>query len=276
MKLIFQPSEEKAPGGASVMIKEGVLNNPDVTGIVGQHVDTKLPVGKVGIKGGKFMASADEIHMTIKGKGGHAAHPYECKDPITAMAHMITAMQTVVSRSADPRIPSVLSFGDVRAFGATNIIPGEVKLMGTFRTYDEDWRYRAHDQIRSIAHGVIEGLGLELDLEIKVGYPVLHNDEALSETVEQALREFMGDENVVKLDLWPAAEDFAYYTHEAPGCFYRLGIRNEDKGITHGLHTPQFNIDEAALVHSPALMAWIAVRQLQHKSQQETPIAVPA
>ncbi len=276
IKLIFQPSEEKIPGGASVMIKEGVLQNPDVQAITGQHVDTKIPVGKIGIKSGRYMASADEIHMTIKGVGGHAAHPYECKDPIVAMAQMITALQTVVSRSADPRVPSVLSFGDVRAFGATNIIPEEVKLMGTFRTYDEDWRFRAHDQIRSIAHGIIEGLGLSLDLEIKVGYPVLHNDEELTATTEQAIREFMGDENVINLDLWPAAEDFAYYTHEVPGCFYRLGIRNEERGIIHGLHTPRFNIDESALQHSTALMAWVAVRQLHAKAKEQEPIALPA
>ena len=276
IKLIFQPSEEKIPSGAQRMIKEGVLKNPSIEAITGQHVDTKIPVGKVGIKAGRYMASADELHMTIKGVGGHAAHPYECKDPIVAMAHMITALQTIVSRSNDPRLPSVLSFGDVRAFGATNIIPEAVNIQGTFRTYDEDWRFRAHEQIRSIAHGVIEGLGLELDLEIKVGYPVLHNDEALTATTEQAIREFMGDENVINLDLWPAAEDFAYYTHEVPGCFYRLGIRNEEQGIVHGLHTPRFNVDETALQHSTALMAWVAVRQLHAKAKAQQPAAVPA
>lgn len=261
IKFIFQPAEEKFPGGASLMIKDGVLENPRVKSIVGQHVQPYLDRGKIGIRSGMYMASADEIYITVKGKGGHAAHPATFIDPVTATAQILVALQQVVSRS-DPRIPSVLSFGKIIAEGATNIIPNEVYVEGTFRTMDEPWRAEAHEKITRIIHKTAEAFGCTVDLDLRKGYPVLFNDEKVTARTRQVITDYIGAENVVELDLWMAAEDFAYYTHEAPGCFYRLGTRNEEKGIVHGLHTPRFDIDETAMEISTGLMAWIAIQEL--------------
>jgi amidohydrolase len=262
IKLIFQPSEEKSPGGASVMIKEGVLRNPDVTHILGQHVMPQLPVGKIGIRSGKYMASADEIYLTITGKGGHGAMPHLTIDPVAVAAQIIVSLQQVISRIGDPRIPSVLTFGKIIAEGATNIIPNTVYLEGTFRTFDETWRSQAKQHIEKITHSIATAFGATAALEIRTGYPVLYNDPSLTERTRQHLAQYVGEENIVALDLWTAAEDFAFYAQEIPGCFYRLGTRNESKGIVHGLHTPLFDIDEEALQFSTGLMAWAAIQQL--------------
>ena len=262
IKLIFQPSEEKNPGGAAFMIEAGVLENPKVESIFGQHVMPYIEAGKIGIRPGRYMASADEIYIKIKGKGGHGAHPHTTIDPVAITAQVISALQTIVSRNADPRIPSVLTFGKVIANGATNIIPDEVYLEGTFRTFDEDWRYKAHEQINSIIQSLVTGMGGIAELNIEKGYPVLYNDEQLTERTRASIVAYAGEENVIDLDIWMAAEDFAWYTHQVPGCFYRLGTRNEAKGIVHGLHTPRFNIDEEALRLSTGLMAWLAMEEL--------------
>ena len=265
IKLIFQPSEEKFPGGASVMIKEGVLQNPTVQSIIGQHVMPLLPIGKIGIRPGKYMASTDEIYLTIKGKGGHGAIPHATIDPVAITAQLITTLQQVVSRIADPRIPSVLTFGKVIANGATNIIPDSVYLEGTFRTFDEKWRAQAHKHIRQIVENITTAFGATADLTILVGYPVLHNDEKLTAKTRNFIEQYVGKENVIELDLWTAAEDFAYYAQEIPACFYRLGTRNEALGITHGLHTPKFNIDETALQTSTGLMAYTAIQLINQQ-----------
>lgn len=262
IKLVFQPGEEKLPGGASVMIKEGVLKNPEVTNIIGQHVMPLLPVGKVGFRKGLYMASTDEIYMTIKGKGGHGAQPHQNIDPIVAMAQVIAALQQVVSRVASPIIPSVLSFGKVIANGATNIIPNEVYLEGTFRTLDEEWRAKAHESIVKIAKGISESLGCQCDIEIRKGYPFLKNNPELTQTAIDNAINYMGAENVVNLDIWMAAEDFSYYSQELPACFYRLGTRNDAKNITSHVHTPTFDIDEDALPIGMGLMAWLAIAEL--------------
>lgn len=262
VKLVFQPGEEKLPGGASVMIKEGVLKNPEVTNIIGQHVMPLLPVGKVGFRKGLYMASTDEIYITIRGKGGHGAQPHQNIDPIVAMAQVITALQQVVSRVASPIIPSVLSFGKVIANGATNIIPNEVYLEGTFRTLDEEWRAKAHGSIVKIAKGISESLGCQCDIEIRKGYPFLKNNPELTQTAIDNAINYMGAENVVDLDIWMAAEDFSYYSQELPACFYRLGTRNEAKNITSHVHTPTFDIDEDALPIGMGLMAWLAISEL--------------
>jgi len=262
VKLIFQPAEERIPGGASLMIKDGVLQNPEVSSIIGQHVLPYMDCGKIGIRAGTYMASADEIYMTVRGKGGHAASPNLCIDPVVITAQMITALQQVISRS-DPRLQSVLSFGRIIADGATNVIPDEVYIEGTFRAMNEEWRAEAHQQIRSIAEGIARSFGASVDLEIRKGYPVLYNEENLSIRTREAIVQYIGEENVVDLDLWMGAEDFAYYTHEIPGCFYRLGTKNEAKGLTHGLHTPKFDIDEEAMAISTGLMAWIAIQTLE-------------
>ncbi|MDG1279108.1 MAG: M20 family metallopeptidase [Algoriphagus sp.] len=263
IKLIFQPGEEVAPGGASFMIKDGVLENPRPAGIIGQHVMPFIPAGKVGFRQGLYMASADELYITVKGKGGHGAMPETLIDPVLIASHLIVALQQVVSRAASPKIPSVLSFGRVEALGATNVIPNEVKIQGTFRTLNEEWRAKAHQKMLQIAHGIVEGMGGELDFEIRKGYPFLQNDPELTARATEAARAYLGDENVLDLDIWMAAEDFAYYSQVVDGCFYRLGTRNEARGIVSGVHTPTFDIDEDALEIGAGLMAWLAVAELE-------------
>ena len=262
IKLIFQPGEEIIPGGASLMIKDKVLENPRTNSILGQHVMPMIPAGKVGFRSGLYMASADELYLTIKGKGGHGAMPETFIDPVLISAHLLVALQQIVSRVANPKIPSVLSFGRVEALGATNIIPNEVKIQGTFRTLDEAWRAKAHQKMRKIADGIVEGMGGQLDFEILKGYPFLKNNPELTARSVDAARDYLGAENVLDLDIWMAAEDFAYFSQEIDGCFYRLGTRNEARGITSGVHTPTFDIEEEALEIGSGLMAWLAVSEL--------------
>ncbi|MES2560454.1 MAG: M20 family metallopeptidase [Bacteroidota bacterium] len=263
IKLLFQPGEEKLPGGASIMIRENALQNPQATSIIGQHVMPLLPAGTIGFREGLYMASTDELYVTIKGKGGHGAMPHLNIDPVLIMAHMITALQSLVSRRANPIIPSVLSFGKVIANGATNVIPDEVKLEGTFRTLDEDWRAEAHVLMVKTATQLAESMGGSCEFEVRKGYPFLMNDLNVTRRAKEGAREYVGAENVVDLDIWMAAEDFAYYSQEMPACFYRLGTRNEKRGITSSVHTPTFDIEEDALELSAGLMAWLAVKELE-------------
>ncbi len=263
VKLIFQPGEEKAPGGASLMIKDGVLKNPSPKIILGQHVAPLIPVGKIGFREGIYMASADEIYVTVKGKGGHGAAPDRNIDPVLIASHIIVALQQIVSRNATPTIPSVLSFGKVIAEGATNIIPDEVKIEGTFRTLNEDWRREAKIKMKRMAEGIAEAMGGSCDFNILDGYPYLYNNEVLTRRNKHFAMEYVGEENVLDLDIWMAAEDFAYYSQEIDACFYRLGVRNESKGITSNVHTPTFNIDEDALKLGSGLMAWLAIKELE-------------
>lgn len=265
IKLIFQPGEEKFPGGASLMINEGVLENPAPQNIIGQHVMALIPAGKVGFREGMYMASADEIYITVKGKGGHAAMPDKNVDPILIASHIIVALQQVISRNCDPRIPAVLSFGKIVGMGATNVIPDEVKIEGTFRTLNEEWRAEAKARIKKMAKGIAESMGATCDIQIMDGYPFLQNAPALAKRMKNAAVDFLGQENVLDLDLWMAAEDFAYYSQKIDACFYRLGIRNEAKGIVSGVHTPTFDIDEAALQTGTGLMAWLALEELKAK-----------
>ncbi|WP_394353002.1 M20 metallopeptidase family protein [Cyclobacterium plantarum] len=264
IKLLFQPGEEKVPGGAAMMIADKALLDPKPTAILGQHVMPLIPVGKVGFRKGMYMASADELYIKVKGKGGHGAMPETLVDPVLISAHILVALQQVVSRKADPKTPSVLSFGKVMADGATNVIPNEVNIEGTFRTLNEDWRKEAHQHMIKIAKGIAEGMGGEVDFEVRKGYPFLKNEPELTERSIQAAKAYLGEENVVDLDIWMAAEDFSYYTQEMDGCFYRLGTRNESKGIVSGVHTPTFDIDEDALGLSTGLMAWLALEELKH------------
>ena len=262
VKLIFQPGEEKIPGGASLMIKEGVLENPNAASIIGQHVMPSMPVGKIGFRPGMYMASADEIYVTVKGKGGHAAMPDKAIDPILIASHIIVALQQIISRNCDPKTPAVLSFGKIIGNGATNIIPDEVKIEGTFRTLNEEWRKDAKVRMKKMAEGIAEAMGAECEFKILDGYPFLRNNPELTLRMKAAAIEYMGEENIVDLDIWMAAEDFAYYTQKIDACFYRLGVRNEAKGITSGVHTPTFNIDEDALQTGAGLMAWLAIEEL--------------
>lgn len=262
IKLIFQPGEERLPGGASLMIKEGVLENPVPTRVFGQHVYPQLEAGKVGFKPGMYMASTDELFMTIYGKGGHAALPNLTIDPILIAAHILTALQQLVSRHSHPTAPTVLSFGKIIGNGATNIIPDKVELEGTFRAMDEQWRAEAHQKMIKMAQGIAEGMGGKCSFEIRKGYPYLVNDEEVTLRAKEAAIQFLGKENVVDLDLRMTAEDFSYFSQAAPSCFYRLGVKNEAKHPQSGLHTSTFNIDEDAIETSIGLMAWLAVNEL--------------
>jgi amidohydrolase len=265
IRLIFQPSEENYPGGASMMIKEGVLENPRPAAIFGQHVFPGLPAGKVGIRSGKYMASTDEIYLTVKGKGGHAATPHMVIDPVLMASHIVVALQQVVSRRAKPSMPTVLSFGRIIGEGRTNIIPAEVKLEGTIRTFDEAWRAQAHELIREIATSVARSMGGECHVFIDHGYPFLVNDTKLADNFRNWAGEYLGQENVEELELAMTAEDFAFYSQIVPACFYRLGIRNEEKGIVSNLHTSTFNIDEEALKTGMGLMAFLAIKRLEEQ-----------
>ncbi len=262
LKIIFQPGEELVPGGASILIKEGVLENPSPQGIIGQHVMPLLPVGTVGFRKGLYMASADEIYLKVKSKGGHGAMPHMTVDTVLVTSHIIVACQQLISRMGNPAIPSVLSFGKVIANGATNVIPSEVYVEGTFRTFDEKWRYESHDKLRKLIEGIGESMGAEIELEIRKGYPFLKNDVELTERAKNNAIEYLGADKVVDLDLWMASEDFAFYSQKIPASFYRLGVRNEERGITHSVHTPGFDIDEEALKTGMGLMAYLAIQEL--------------
>lgn len=262
VKLLFQPGEEKLPGGATLMIRDGVLQHPAPVAVIGQHVMPSLPAGKIGVRKGKFMASMDEIILHIHGRGGHGAQPHLNIDPVAIASQVIVSLQQVVSRVANPAIPSVLSFGRFIADGAVNVIPDSVYIEGTFRTMDEEWRDAAHQQIRNITEAIVKGMSGTCELNIRKGYPSLVNEEVLTTAVTTYIEEYAGKENIVNLDLWMASEDFAYYANELPSCFYLLGVGNIERNITASLHTPGFNIDEDALGLSPGLMAYIAVKRL--------------
>ncbi len=257
LKLIFQPGEEKNPGGASLMIKDGVLENPKPQGILALHVHPELQLGKLSFRKGRVMASADEIYITIKGKGGHAAAPHLTTDTILMASHLVVALQQIISRNKNPLSPSVLTISSFQGGHTTNVIPSEVKLMGTFRAMDEQWRYKAHELIKKISTELVHSMGGEIDLLIDVGYPTVDNDDALTDTAWKLADEFMGKENVLETEMRMGAEDFGYYTQQIPGCFYRLGVRNEAKGIIHGVHTPKFNIDETVIETGIGMMAWL-------------------
>ncbi len=260
IQLVFQPAEEVLPGGASLMLKDGVFAARKPQAIFGQHVYPELPAGKIGLKPGVYMASTDELYVTVKGRGGHGAKPNRNIDPVLISSHLIVALQQVVSRWSSPAMPSVLSFGKVIANGATNIIPNEVKLEGTFRTFDERWRKEAHERMVALADGLVKGMGGEVDFRIEVGYPVLKNDEVLTIRAKEKAIEYLGHENVVDLDVRMTAEDFAYFGHEMPGCFYRLGTASpNDDSKSFSVHHPRFDIDEEALKTGMGLMAWMAV-----------------
>ncbi len=256
VKLIFQPGEEKNPGGASYMIKEGVLENPKPSAIFAMHVHPGLPTGKLSFRSGKVMASADEIYITINGKGGHAASPHLCIDPILIASHLIISLQQIISRNANPLNPTVFSITSIHAGATTNIIPNQVKLMGTFRAMDEEWRKKAHELITKNATELVQSMGGEIELKIDVGYPTVYNNEALNTQAISAAAEFMGSENIQETEIRMGAEDFGYYAQLIPGCFYRVGVMNKEKGFVAGVHTSKFDVDEDAIETGIGMMAW--------------------
>lgn len=262
VRLLFQPGEEKNPGGASYMIRDGALDNPRPSSIIGQHVLPLLPVGKVGFREGMYMASADEIYLKVIGKGGHGAAPDLAIDPVLIASHIIVSLQQIISRNASPKQPTVLTFGKVIAEGATNIIPDEVNIAGTFRAMNEAWRQKALVNIERMARSIAEGMGGKCEVTISRGYPYLENNPELTQRIRRAATDYVGKENVVDIDITLGAEDFAYYSQVIPASFYRIGTRNDDKGITSYVHTPTFDIDEDALRISTGLMAWMAIHEL--------------
>lgn len=255
VKLLFQPGEEKNPGGASLLIKENALANPRPECIFALHVNPQLEVGHLSFRGGKVMASADEIYITIKSKGGHAAAPHLTADTILIASQLVVALQQVISRNRDPLSPSVLSITSFQGGYTTNVIPSEVKLMGTFRAMDEDWRFKAHDLIRKLSTELVHAMGAEIDLHIDVGYPTVYNNEDLNAVAKKIAEDYMGEGFVGETEIRMGAEDFGYYSQQIPGCFFRLGTANKEKGITSGVHTPKFNIDESAIEIGIGIMA---------------------
>lgn len=262
VKLLFQHAEETVPGGAIQMIEAGALENPKPLAIFGQHVFPELDAGKVGFRSGRYMASNDEITIYVKGRGGHAAMPERVDDTVLASAHILIALQRIVSRTSSPHTPTVLSFGKIVTNGAMNVLPEVVSLHGTFRTFSETWREKAHQLIIETAEHTAKANGCNCTVEIKKGYPYLTNDEKLTESAKEAAIEYLGKEKVVDLDMRMTAEDFSRYSQIMPACFYRLGTANKAEGITSNLHTPTFNVDESSIEVGTGLMTWLAINQL--------------
>ena len=259
IKLLFQPGEEKNPGGASYMIRDGALQNPTPQGIIGLHVHPGLPFGKLSFRKGRVMASADELYVSIKSSGGHAATPHQTVDTVLVAAQLITSLQTIISRNRNPQNPSVLSICSIHGGNTTNVIPSEVKLMGTFRAMDEVWRFKAHELMLQQAKGLAIATGAEIDFRVDVGYPTVDNEPIITEAAWRLADEYIGAENVEETELRMGAEDFGYYSQVIPGCFFRLGVRNESKDAIHNVHTPVFKVDEDAIAHGVGMMAWLGV-----------------
>ena len=257
VQLIFQPGEEKNPGGASLMIKEGVLQNPAPQAIAALHVNPQLETGLLSFRSGQVMASADEIYVTIRGKGGHAAAPHLTTDTILAASQVVVALQSIISRNKNPLSPSVLSITSFQGGYTTNVIPTEVKLMGTFRAMDEEWRFSAHSLIKQTITGVCAAAGVEADVHIDVGYPVVYNNPELNEAAKALAQQYMGADKVQETEVRMGAEDFGFYAQQIPGCFFRLGTANKERGITSGVHTPKFDIDERAIEIGIGMMAYL-------------------
>lgn len=262
IKLIFQPSEEAFPGGAKAMIEAGVLENPEVQHVLGLHVLPTLDCGKIAFRSGMFMASTDEIYITVQGKGGHGATPELNVDPVLIASNLVVSLQQIVSRKAPPQIPTVLSFGRFIADGRTNIIPDEARLEGTLRTFNEEWRAKAHILIQDLCKNMTIAMGAICEVRIEKGYPFLVNDQKLTENLKILAREYMGNANVNEMDLRMTAEDFAYFTQIKPSTFFRLGTKTKGKDVTN-LHTSTFDIDEEALFDGMGIMAYLSIRQLE-------------
>ena len=255
IKFIFQPAEERLPGGAKQMIEEGVLENPNVQHVIAQHVLPELEVGKVGFRCGTYMASTDELYITISGKGGHAAIPSSYNNPIIASSELVLDLNQYFNDKVD----AIFAIGYIDGTGSTNIIPNEVNLMGTFRALDESFRFEAHNHMNRIVDQVAKKYNIKIDLNIKKGYPALNNDIQFTLNQINKTKEFLGEKNVIDLPIRMTAEDFSYFANAVPSCFYRLGTGNKDKGLIHGLHTSKFNIDEDSLKIGMGLMAFLAI-----------------
>jgi len=248
IKLIFQPGEEQNPGGATLMIADGVLENPKVSHLFALHVFPDLPCGQLGLKGGHYMASCDEIHLTINGIGGHGAVPAKCVNPLSIAAEIILSTEEVLTIEKPHDVPQVISFGRMEAFGSTNIIPSSAILKGTFRTMDEAWRKKAHGLMAENFEKLAAKYGGTIDIDISIGYPFLHNDEGVTKKAKECLETFFGNQNVLELPMRMTSEDFSFYSQIAPVCFYRIGVADPTKEINYGVHHPKFDVEPTALI----------------------------
>jgi len=263
---VFQPGEEKLPGGASLMLKEGIFEKRRPDAIIAQHVLPEMEAGHVGFRAGRYMASSDEIYISVNGVGGHGALPQKISDPILMASHILISLQQEINRKSPSGVPTVLSFGKVTANGAVNVIPDKVMLEGTFRTMDEVWRKQAHGLIEQIADGIARSMGGNCEVEIRHGYPVLQNDEKITRFAKEKAIDFLGAQEVEDMDIRMTAEDFGWFTQAIPGMMYRLGVKKPGQEKVFNLHTPTFNADESALETGVALMAFLSVELLQNES----------
>ncbi len=255
VKGIFQPSEERYEGGAKFMIEEGALENPKVDVIYGLHADPALETGTVGFKTAQYMASTDEIHLTIIGKGGHAAMPKDSINPIFIGADILSHLKKLAETAAQKeKNPVVLNFGKFVAGNSNNVVPEIAELSGTIRLFNEELRTKMKQEITKIVHETAHRYGGRCDLNIKDGYPVLENDPEATQNAQKIAIKLLGTENVKTLALRTTAEDFSYFLQKIPGCFFRVGTGNKDKNISANLHSPHFQIDERALEVSTAML----------------------
>jgi amidohydrolase len=264
---VFQPGEEKVPGGAKLMLEEGIFDDSPPDLIIAQHVLPEMETGHVGFKSGIYMASSDEIYITVQGKGGHGALPQLINDPVLMASHILISLQQEIHRKAPSGVPTVLSFGKVVADGAVNVIPDTVQLEGTFRTMNEEWRKKAHQLIEQIASGITASMGGNCRVEVRHGYPVLHNHEGITRFAKEKAEGFLGKENVEEMDIRMTAEDFAWFAQSIPAMMYRLGVRASGSEEVFPLHTPGFRVDESSLETGISLLAYLAAELLQYKSR---------
>jgi amidohydrolase len=255
--LIFQPGEEKSPGGARMMIESGAFIDPKPDLFISHHVLPELETGKVGYKAGRYMASCDEIYLTVKGKGGHAALPALHTDQIYIASNLIVKLKnTMAERQSARKIPTVLGIGKISGEGATNVIPEKVEIAGTFRTFDEKWRSEGLNHVRLVADVISKQYGVDVEVRIEEGYPVLVNDEKITKTAIELSTELVGKENIETYDIRMSSDDFSFYGALAPSLYYRVGIRKKGTEMKR-LHTPDFDIDEDGLKTGVANMTWL-------------------
>lgn len=260
---IFQPGEEKLPGGAKLMMEEGIFDQVKPDMIIAQHVLPEMDAGTVGFRPGPYMASSDEIYITVKGQGGHGALPEKINDPVLMASHMLITLQQEINRKSPKGTPTVLSFGKVVANGAVNVIPDQVTMEGTFRTMNETWRKEAHQLIARVTRGIADSMGGEADLEIRHGYPVLKNDPELTSRSRALAIDLLGMEHVEDMDIRMTAEDFGWFSHAYPSMLYRLGVKTAETDDILPLHTSRFRADESALKTGMTMLTWLAVNLLK-------------
>lgn len=258
IKLIFQPGEEKNPGGATYIIRDGGLENPKVKKMVALHVFPDLECGHFGFREGLYMASCDELHMEVQGLGGHGALPDRTVNPIFMGSEFILAAKSYIDENTPDGVPSVINFGYFEAKGATNVVPDKAFVKGTFRTMDEEWRDKAKKQLLEIAARISEDYKGQVKLTISHGYPFLKNDIQLTHSIRDLAERNFGKDKVHHLPMRMTSEDFSYYSQLVPVCFFRLGVRNKEKEIVYGLHHPKFDIDSHSIKNGVQMFVSIA------------------